>query len=163
MKKITSIVLLFPILLVAQKHEENIKKTFDETLTNSPIHENMRVLCKKIGNRLSGSPEAAAAVEYTKQLMEAYGFDEVYLQPVMVPHWVRGAQEKARVVNSNKLGSFNMTCTALGNSIGTGSGGLVGEVVEVSSIEEVNNLGNQVEGKIVFYNGSMDPTLINTF
>lgn len=163
MKKIISFVVLFPLLLTAQKHEENIKKIFDETLTNSPIHENLRVLCKEIGNRLSGSPEAAAAVEYTKQLMESYDFDEVYLQPVMVPHWVRGAQEKARVVNSNKLGSFDMTCTALGNSIGTGPGGLVGEVIEVSGIEEVNKLGKQVEGKIVFYNGPMDPTIINTF
>ena len=56
-----------------------------------------------------------------------------------------------------------MTCTALGNSIGTGPGGLVGEVIEVSGIEEVNKLGKQVEGKIVFYNGPMDPTIINTF
>jgi carboxypeptidase Q len=26
--------------------------------------------------------------------MEGYGFDKVYLQEVMVPHWVRGAKEQ---------------------------------------------------------------------
>lgn len=163
MRKITLLIILLPFLLTAQTHEANIKRIFDETLTNSPVYENLRVLCKKIGSRLSGSPEAAAAVEYTKQLMESYGFDTVYLQPVMVPHWVRGAKEVVRVVNSEKFGSFDMTCTALGNSIGTGSGGVLAEVIEVSGIQEVNELGNKVKDKIVFYNGKMDPTLINNF
>ncbi|MCP4459966.1 MAG: M20/M25/M40 family metallo-hydrolase [Cytophagales bacterium] len=163
MRQIALLFLLLPFLLLAQPHEENIKKIFDETLTNSPVHENLRVLCKEIGSRLSGSPEAAAAVEYTRQLMESYEFDTVYLQPVIVPHWVRGDREIVRVLNSEKLGNFELTCTALGNSIGTGAEGVVAEVVEVSSIEEVDELGSKLNGKIVFYNGPMDPTLINNF
>ncbi|SNT36648.1 Zn-dependent amino- or carboxypeptidase, M28 family [Ekhidna lutea] len=162
MKNLITLLLLLPTLSFSQ-HEEMIKKIYDETLTDGHVYENLRVLCKDIGNRLSGSPEAAAAVEYTRQLMESYGFDTVYLQPVMVPHWVRGKKEVVRAINSEKHGTFEMNALALGNSVGTGSDGILAEVIEVSGIDEVNELGKKVEGKIVFYNGEMDPTIINTF
>ena len=164
MKEFLKLIIVLPAVLFAQtNHEANIKKLFDTELTNGHAYKNLRVLCKDVGNRLSGSPEAAAAVEYTRQLMESYGFDTVYLQPVMVPHWVRGKRDIVRIVNSNKVGTKELNSLALGNSIGTGEGGLVGEVIEVSGIDEVNKLGKKVEGKIVFYNGAMDPTLVSTF
>ncbi len=144
-------------------HEEVIKRIYDEALVRGEVHENLRVLCKDIGHRLSGTPQAAAAVEYTRQLMQSYGFDTVYLQPVMVPHWERGPKEVVRVVNSDKMGSLTLNSIVLGNSVGTGPKGLVGEVVEVSGVREVDQLGKQLEGKIVFYNGSMDKTAIRTF
>ena len=164
MKKTTGILLLlFPLITFTQTHADQIKEIYDEALTNGRVYEDLRVLCKEIGNRLSGSPEAAAAVEYTRQLMESYGFDTVYLQPVMVPHWVRGKKEIVRVTNSDKHGAFEMNALALGNSVGTGPEGVLADVVEVSGIDEVNKLGKKVEGKIVFYNGRMDPTIVNTF
>ncbi len=163
MKKITSLLFLLPFLSFSQSHEEMIKKIYGETLTNSPVHETLRVLCKDIGHRLSGSPQAAAAVEYTRQLMESYGFDSVYLQPVMVPHWVRGDKEVARITNSEKMGSFDMKTLALGNSVGTGPNGVLGEIVELGGLEEVEEYGKKLEGKIVFFNGKMDPTIINNF
>ena len=162
MKKLLFLTFFIPLFSTAQ-HEEQIKKIYDEALTRGRVYEDLRVLCKEIGNRLSGSPEVAAAVEYTKQLMESYGFDTVYLQPVMVPHWVRGKKEIVRAINSDKHGTFEMNALALGNSVGTGPEGVLAEVIEVSGIAEVNKLGKKVEGKIVFYNGRMDPTIINTF
>jgi hypothetical protein len=87
----------------------------------------------------------------------------VYLQQVMVPHWVRGKKEIARVVNSSKMGTFDLKCTSLGNAVGTGSAGVSAEIIEVKSIEEVNALGKKVAGKIVFYNGPMDPTKMYPF
>ncbi|WP_144604376.1 M20/M25/M40 family metallo-hydrolase [Algoriphagus algorifonticola] len=163
MKKILFLLFLCPLILKAQNHSENIQKIFNYELTEGETYENLRYLCKEIGNRISGSPQAAAAVEYTKQLMESYGFDTVYLQPVMVPHWVRGGKEHAKVLNSSKLGAVDLNVLALGNSRGTGPNGLVGEVVEVYGIEGLRKLGDQVKGKIVFFNQPMDPTLINTF
>lgn len=163
MKKIALLVFLFPFWGQSQDHTNAIKSIYDEQLSQSPVYENLRYLCKEIGNRLSGSPQAAAAVEYTRQLMISYDFDTVYLQPVMVPHWVRGKKEITRVINSEKKGTFELDVIALGNSVGTGPGGIASEVIEVKSIDEVNELGKQVAGKIVFYNGEMDPTIINTF
>ena len=162
MKKLLAFALFIPVFVCAQ-HEATIKKIYDEALTQGHAYENLRVLCKDVGHRLSGSSGAAAAVEYTKQLMESYGFDTVYLQPVMVPHWVRGKKEVVRAINSEKHGTFEMNALALGNSVGTGPDGVLAEVIEVSGIDEVNKLGKKVEGKIVFYNGQMDKTIINTF
>ncbi len=148
----------------AQKDDAVIESIFDEILTSDACYENLRYLTKQIGGRLSGSPQAAAAVEWSKQVMENYGFDTVFLQEVMVPHWQRGRKEIGRVINSNKLGSFNVAVCALGNSVGTGPDGVLAQVVEVKDFGELANLGREnVEGKIVFFNRPMDPTVIQTF
>ena len=149
--------------LNAQTHEEVIQKIYEEQLNESPGYENLRYLTKEIGNRLSGSPQAAAAVEYTRQLMISYGFDTVFLQPTQVPHWVRGEKEVARILNSSTRGTFSLNPIALGNSIGTGKEGITAGLVEVASMEEVEEKGKALEGKIVFFNSPADNSLINTF
>lgn len=100
MRKFLALLLLLPGLSFGQNHEANIRKIYDTELSAGHTYENLRYLCKEIGNRLSGSPRAAAAVEWTRQLMESYGFDTVYLQPVMVPHWERGGKDVVKIVNS---------------------------------------------------------------
>jgi len=163
MKKLLLLLLLLPGFSIAQDHEANIKKIYDAELSSGHTYQNLRYLCKEIGNRLAGSPGAAAAVEWTRQLMESYGFDTVYLQPVMVPHWERGGKDVVKIINSGKHGQLELTALALGNTQGTGPKGLVGEVVEVKSIPELKELGEKVRGKIVFFNGPMDPTMIDAF
>lgn len=150
---------------LAQNQEDaaKIRTFFDEALEHGHSYEMLRHLTKNIGGRLSGSPQAAAAVEWSRQQMIKYGFDTVYLQPVMVPHWVRGEKEIGRVVHSQK-GSFDVNITALGNAVGTGPGGTVAEVVEVKDFQQLAQLGRAgIEGKIVFFNRPMDPKLIDTF
>jgi len=159
---LTTAVCFFSLLTFAQ-HEGKIKEIYNEQLNNSPIYENLRYLTKEIGHRLSGSPQAAAAVEYTRQLMESYDFDTVFLQPVMVPHWVRGEKEVAKILNSEKLGNFHLDPIALGNSVGTGPAGMVAELVEVKSMQEVEDLGKALEGKIVFFNIKANSSLVNSF
>lgn len=163
MKKTLWILLFLPMLTYGQGHEARLKTIYDTELSSGHTYENLRYLCKEIGNRLSGSPSAAAAVEWTKQLMESYGFDTVYLQPVMVPHWERGGKDVVRVVNSKTNGTVELTSLALGNTQGTGAKGLLGQVVEVKSLVALQALGTQVKGKIVFFNGPMDPTKVDAF
>lgn len=167
MKKL--ILFLFVSLIAeattAQKNDEvMIKSIFDTSLENGESYEMLEHLTTKIGSRLSGSPGAAAAVEWSRQVMTAYGFDSVWLQPVMVPHWVRGKKEAGRIVNSRKLGTVDVNICALGGSIGTGSAGVTAQVIEVKNFEELKQLGTKnVQGKIVYFSRPMDPTLINTF
>jgi hypothetical protein len=116
-----------------------------------------------LGPRLSGSPQAAAAVEWSRQTMMQLGFENVRLQEIMVPHWVRGPIEEAAVINSVTLGTVPLSICALGGSIATPEMGIVAEVVEVKSFEELKALGKKAEGKIIFFNRPMDPTKINTF
>ena len=163
MKKILILLLLLPCFSFGQNHQENIQRIYDTELSEGHTYENLRYLTKNIGHRLAGSPGAAAAVEWTRQLMESYGFDTVYLQPVMVPHWNRGGKDVVKIVNSEKHGTVELNALALGNTQGTGSKGLVGEVIEVKSIEELRGLGEKVKGKIVFFNGPMDPKKVDTF
>jgi carboxypeptidase Q len=151
--------------LKAQSADEAfIRKIYDEALARGQSYEMLEHLCTKIGARLSGSPQAAAAVEWSRQVMQAYGFDTVWLQPVMVPHWVRGKQELGRVVNSRKLGVQEMNICALGGSVGTGPSGVLANVVEVKSWDELKTLGEKgLKGKIVFFNRPMDPKLLQMF
>ncbi|HKL03717.1 MAG TPA: hypothetical protein VJ911_08580, partial [Cryomorphaceae bacterium] len=82
-------------LLFAQESDSTqIRRIFDEALTRGQAYENLRELCKNVGNRLSGSEGAEKAVEWSVAKMESYGFDEVWLEPTMVPKWDRGAKEK---------------------------------------------------------------------
>jgi len=140
-----------------------IRKIYDNTLTNGQCHNWLQYLTREIGGRLAGSPQAAAAVEYTRQVMEEMNLDTVWLQPVMVPHWERGEPEQVRIVNSLKVGTVELNALALGNSVGTGPMGRTAEVVEVKTLEAVDSLGEQLRGKIVFFNDPMDPTELNTF
>lgn len=148
----------------AQDHASFIKSVYDTELTAGKSYSMLEDLCLNIGHRLSGSPQAAAAVEWSKQQMESFGFDTVYLQPVMVPHWVRGKKEIVRVVNSPSLGNLELNSIAIGNSVGTGAAGVHAEIVEVQDFDELNALGAEgVKGKIVFFNRGFDQTLIKTF
>ncbi len=113
------VVLGFSVTLFAQSDDATtIRKIYDEALTNGEGYSNLEYLATKIGPRLSGSPGAAAAVEWSRQVMQAYGFDTVWLQPVMVPHWVRGQKEIGKIVNSSKVGSQEVNICALGGSVG---------------------------------------------
>ena len=144
------------------KQSETVKKIYDEALQNGKGYEMLEYLCKKIGNRISGSPQAAAAVEWSRQQMLELGFDKVYLQPVMVPHWVRGQKEIGMILGSAS-GDLKADILSLGNSIGTGSKGLKAEIIEVRGLEELNALGRKkIENKIVFFNRPFDPKFINT-
>lgn len=164
-----SICCLISVVALAQESSTEdqdaffIKKIYDTALTDSRCYAWLTHLADGIGGRLSGSPQAAAAVEYTYQMLDTLGLDTVWLQPCTVPHWVRGPQEIVRVVESRR-GSFDLKAVALGNSVGTGKGGVAGEVVEVFSLDELDALGREnLEGKIVFFNRPMDPTQIHTF
>lgn len=143
--------------------EKDIKKIYDEALTRGESYDMLRELTTKAPARLSGSPNAAAAVEWSRDAMEQFGFDSVWLQPVMVPHWIRGNKEVAKAI-TKKQGAIDLTVLALGGSIGTGAQGISAQVVEVKDFEELKNLGEKgLKGKIVFFNRPMDPTLIQTF
>ncbi len=60
-------ILLFSFSLSAQNDSVQIKKIYNYHLTESKSYTNLEVLCKKIGGRLAGSPQAAQSVEWAKK------------------------------------------------------------------------------------------------
>ena len=136
-----------------------IKKIADEVMTNSTAYKNLRTLCKDIGPRLSGSANALKAVYAGKKMLEASGADTVYLQPCVVPYWVRGAKEEGYItVNGVKE---KIELTSLGNSEGTNGKMINAEIVEIKQMSDISTVN--VKGKIVLINIEMNPTYIKTF
>ncbi|MGE5107643.1 MAG: peptidase M28 family protein, partial [Sphingobacteriales bacterium] len=164
MKILLSIITLFASTgLIAQDDSAMIKKITDDVLTNGKAYEYLRVLCKEVGPRLSGSPQAAKAVTVTQKMMEDLGAGKVWLQECMVPHWVRGKKEEAKIIYGDGK-TYKLDVTSLGNSLGTGDKGITANVIEVKNFDELNALGEKViKGNIVFYNYKMNPAYINTF
>ena len=139
----------------------NIKKLYNSALTGGKSYEWLKDLTQNIGGRLSGSPEAAKAVLWGERLMNKVGLDSVWLQPVMVPHWVRGEKEVASYTTNGT--QKNVPICALGFSIATPKTGVLAEVIEVKSLKEAEALGIKIKDKIVFFNRPFVNTLINTF
>ena len=157
-----TVLILNGLTAFAQSSEEkNIKSFYKKALTDSKCYSWLEFLSNDIGSRLSGSESAAKAVQYTKTQLETLGLDKVYLQEVMVPHWVRGEKETAYILD-NKTKTIVPIC-ALGGSVATAKTGLTAEVIEVQGIEELKTLGDKVKGKIVFLNRPMNPENIETF
>lgn len=138
-----------------------VKQLFNAALSKGQSYQWLDHLSNNIGGRLSGSPQAQQAVEWGEKLMKDLGFDKVWLQPVMVPHWVRGEKEEAYfTVGKTK---YKVAVCALGGSVATPKKGVSGEVIEVKSLEEAEAMGEKLRGKIVFFNRPFDDTLIETF
>ncbi len=151
------------IFSFSQTDEETIKKIYDNSLSNGKSYEWLNYLSNQIGGRLSGSLNAERAVQWTKKELEKLGLDKVWLQPVMVPKWVRGTAEYG-FIETEQGKTINVNLCALGGSVATPALGVKANVIEVHSIAELETLGREkIEGKIVFFNRPMEETLINTF
>jgi len=151
-----------PFCFYAQTDSEIIKTIYDNSLSNGNSYFWLDHLSNNIGSRLSGSENAEKAVSYTKTELEKLNLDKVWLQPVMVPKWVRGNPETAYFINGKDKTKVNIC--ALGGSIATPEKGIEASVIEVSSIEQLKALGREkILNKIVFFNRPMDETFINTF
>jgi Spy/CpxP family protein refolding chaperone len=121
----------------------------------------LRYLSYNIGPRLSGSPQAAKAVEYVAAEMRALGA-EVTLEKAKVPHWVRGA-ETAELVKwpGQAAGTTQkVVLTALGSSVATPPEGITAEVVVVDDWNQLHALPpGAVAGKILVFNHKFDKEL----
>jgi len=148
----------------AQEDSVMIRTIFDKALNEGKAYEALTELCKDIGGRLSGSQEADQAVIWGKEKLETFGLAPVYLQEVMVPKWTRGEREVAYYTVKGSKKPSDLAVCALGGSVSTGKKGIMAEVVEVKSLTELKELGeDKIKGKIVFYNRPMRATLISTF
>ena len=159
MKKLTAILTLtLATSAFAQSTDANATRLIDYILANSQGFETLSYLTDNIGPRLSGSKGAALAVQYTEKRFRDWGID-VRREAVMVPHWVRG-EERGRLVSHNDQ---RMVLTALGGSVATPAAGLTAEVIEVTSFDQLAELGSEkIKGTIVLYYGVMDLALVES-
>lgn len=159
---LSAFILLFQLSLSGQEPEKILSAIFDEALTDQTAYNHLRYLCKETPRRIDGSPNSYKAVEYTRKALIDAGADTVWLQKVMVPHWVRG--KESCTITSAVSGKSELTIAALGLSEGTSEKGITSRVIEVHDFAELKTLGKKrIQGKIVFFNRPVDNKLINTF
>lgn len=167
MKKclLLAILLNFNFILVAQTYKADsamLKRISNHVLTNYQCYNDLHDLCKNIGHRISGSPQADEAVKWGKEVMDKLGCDRVFLQEVMVLHWVRGEAKGSILTSKGKRMSVEIS--SLGNAIGTGAKGITAPLIKINHIDDLKRMNPaDVKGKIVFYNFKFDQTNVNTF
>jgi hypothetical protein len=134
--------------IVAAARKSDAAYDYDEFLSDA------------IGPRLSGSPQAAAAVTYVANEMRKLGL-RVRLEPVTVKHWVRGEERGELVSWPGRMADTTqkIVLTALGMSVATPEQGLTADVVVVHDFAELKALGDSVRGKIVLYDVIFDKGL----
>lgn len=127
-------------------------------LASDYAYNQVAYLCNNIGPRLSGSPQAAQAVEYVAGELRRIACD-VQLEKLMVPHWVRGVEtgELVEFKGQAPKTTQKIVLTALGGSVATPAEGVTADVVVVNNYDELRALGRErVAGKIVLYNARFD-------
>ena len=120
-----------PVVFSSQTLSE-LKRLQQEALTSDYAYRQVAHLANNIGPRLTGSAQAAKAVEYVADELKAIGC-EVQLEKVMVPHWVRGEETAALVQFSGQAPNTTqkIVLCALGDSVATPPGGIEAGVIAV--------------------------------
>jgi carboxypeptidase Q len=158
----TFLLALFTVTAHSQSKDSLIiNKIFGNALSSHESFNNLRYLCKHMPGRLAGTPQAAAAVEFTRQICIRMDLDSVFLQQVEVPCWKPG--KTVAWYTSQYSGKRDVHICPLGNSVGTGENGLFAPVIEIGSWKELEEAGRKkIKGKIVFFNVKMDNALFYT-
>ena len=136
----------------------DLKRLQQTALSSDYAYKQVAHLANNIGPRLSGSAQAAKAVEYVAGELRAVGC-EVQLERVMVPHWVRGeetaalTQFPAQAENTTQ----KIVLCALGPSVPTPANGIEANVMAVPNFDALKSMPrDKVAGKIVLFNYPFD-------
>lgn len=132
----------------------------DAALKSDYAYQRLTELSDQIGPRLSGSRGAEAAVSLLQKQLVALGL-KVQLQPVKVPHWIRGIEQAELVGYPNRPDGITqkIVLTALGGSSATPANGLTAPVIVVHSMEELQAQPNQIKGRMVLFDVPFDQHL----
>jgi carboxypeptidase Q len=114
---------------------------------NDDAWRRLALMTDTFGHRLSGSPALEATLQWASAEMSK-DFDQVHLDPVMVPHWVRGAESLAIV----QPRPHTVAMLGLGGSIATPPEGIEAEVMVVRTFAELDTNAARARGRIVLFN-----------
>src|SRR6266403_2217890 len=135
-----------------------LKQLQQAALESDYAYRQVAHLANNIGPRLSGSAQAAKAVESVAAELKALGCN-VQLEKVMVPHWVRGEETAALVQFPGQAPNITqkIVLCALGGSVATPKNGIEAEVFVVKNFDELKSMPREkVAGKIVLFNYPFD-------
>jgi hypothetical protein len=149
---------------LAAKYKADADRILQAAETDEDGYAALTYLCDHVGKRLSGTPQLNAAITWGAELMRKAGLQNVKVQPVMVPRWVRGSESGA-MLYKGEAGPVTrqLHMLGLGMSVGTPAGGITAPVVFVPSFDALDAMTpEQVKGKIVVYNPGWHGYGVNT-
>lgn len=165
-----SILLLTCLSSFAQSDSATLAQFFETALVKDKAYSDLHDICKQCGARLSGSEGAAKAVTLVQKILTSLSVDSVWLQEVIVPHWVRGNKEEANIVyppstkKSDVYVAKAARVCALGGSIATPEAGIEAKIIEVRGLGQLARMNpDDIKGKIVFYNEAFEQSFRETF
>src|ERR1700730_15909787 len=91
-KQIVPALLLTAAVLAADNDAPRrlVARAFGDT----PIFEDLKDLCDRVGGRPTGSPAAVRAIEWGARRFQSTGVDRVWLEPFKIPNlWLPGTAE----------------------------------------------------------------------
>ena len=137
---------------IPKKVRKNAELLRDSALDGTRAFELVRSLSFEASPRPAGSAGDRAGVAWALRTFEELGFSNVRAEKVVVPHWERGLAA-GRVLAAHP---HDVVLVALGGSVGTPEQGITAEVMEVESVEALEQLEpDAAKGKIVFINKRM--------
>ncbi len=157
-------ILILPVCTFAQDDDAlMIRKIYDEVLLNGKAYGWLDHLCRQYPNRIGGSDIYVKSAYHMQEMMSTIPGVRSTLQDCETNYWHRGNKEEAYIVSPEGT-KIPINVLTLGNSVGTPEEGVLAEIIEVQSLDEVEKLGRKnIEGKIVLFNRPMDPTKVQTF
>lgn len=132
---------------IAARYQGAADSLIHAATRDSAAYRRLGLLVDSFGPRLSGSASLEAAIDWVLREMKADGLENVRGEPVMVPHWVRGA-ESAELVAPRRA---KLAMLGLGGSVGTPARGITAPVLVVGSLEELAKRAAEARGKIVLF------------
>jgi len=136
---------------IAEQYRAAADRIIAATMAGNEAYAKLTELCDDIGHRLSGSPQLELAISWALETLKRDGQENVHAEPVMVPHWVRGAE--SLVMTSPR--SQPLVMLGLGGSVGTPPGGITAPVVSVPDEAGLAALGDSLRGKIILFDNPM--------
>ena len=133
---------------IAKKHKKNADLIINRAIADSQGYDRLGEMLDTFGPRLSGSTNLEKTLDWIIDEMNKDGLSNVHGEDVMVPKWVRG-KESAMMTSPWKK---ELDILGLGGSVGTGPRGIQGEVLVVSSFDDLKVKSAMAKGKIILYN-----------
>ncbi|HJY34561.1 MAG TPA: M28 family peptidase, partial [Vicinamibacterales bacterium] len=125
-----------------------VDRIISAATANDFAWQRLAYLTDTFGNRLSGSQSLEDAIKWAAAEMEKDGLENVRMDPVKVPHWVRGTESLELLSPRHQ----SVPVLGLGLSIGTPAEGIEADLLVVESFVELERRAVEARGKIVLFN-----------
>lgn len=131
-----------------EPYRQNAARLIKEATADDFAWQRLAELSDTYGARLAGSANLERAIEWAQAEMKKDGLDNVHVEAVRVPVWVRG-RERATIVEPPE---HPVAMLGLGGSVATPAGGVEADVLVVKSFDELTSRAAEARGKIVLFN-----------